>query len=258
MEIKEIKEIKVIIWDIDGTIWRNENLGEVIKQEFINYLAGALKKSREEARALFNHENKKWHRWSKVVEILTGIEEKQIIVEIEKRIDKSRFLREDKKLIEIFRRIKGFRHLILTNATFINTLNTLRALGFPIKDKVKNREKRELEFPPFEKIFTLEQTTVVKPEKEAFLKVLEYTKLPPEAHLMVGDLPEIDLIPARTIGMKTCLVWGSHPLADICLPDIYKFPEILSGRIGGKERVRKFKNLLKKIWRDIHPLLIEE
>ena len=56
------------------------------------------------------------------------------------------------------------------------------------------------------KIFTPKETKFLKPDKRAFLKVINYFKIKPEETLMVGDELERDLIPAKKLGMKTILI----------------------------------------------------
>jgi len=214
--------VKAIIWDVDGTFYRNEKLAMALKNEFINYLAEVLGKPRETVSLLFEEESKRCPCWSKTVEVLSGVDESQVILAIEEKVDKSRYLEKDGKLVKVFEKLKDFRHLILTNSRYKNTVSTLRALGF----SPKSEAEVNLEFPPFEKIFAFEQTKTIKPRKEALLKVLDYTKLSPEKHLLVGDIADVDIIPARQLGMKTCLVWGHHPLAEINLANIYQFPSI--------------------------------
>jgi FMN phosphatase YigB (HAD superfamily) len=58
---------------------------------------------------------------------------------------------------------------------------------------------------------------------------MEKTGLPPVAHLMIGDRERVDLVPAKKLGMKTCLVWAAEPsmVADITLPTVYDLSQVL-------------------------------
>ncbi|MFC1711308.1 HAD family hydrolase [Patescibacteria group bacterium] len=62
----------------------------------------------------------------------------------------------------------------------------------------------------------------VKPDPYAFKLILNYTKLKPENHLFIGDSDKKEMIPAKKLGMKTCLVWGKSKVADISLKTVYE------------------------------------
>lgn len=227
MNFLNFLKVKFIIWDMDGTLWSNEKLGNIIKDKFVSYLQNFLKKSRRECYYLFNKVNKKFNSWSKTISFLTRIEEEKIILEIENNLDRTKYLKKDKKLIEVFEKLRKYRHLILTNATYKNTLLTLQSLGFSLD---KSRKNHFLRFYPFEMIFSIEKNKAAKPRKEVFLKILKYTKMPPERHLMVGDSFEADIKPAKILGMKTCLIGSKNKEADICLKEIYELPKVFSLR----------------------------
>jgi FMN phosphatase YigB (HAD superfamily) len=64
-----------------------------------------------------------------------------------------------------------------------------------------------------------------KPSTEGFKKLLEMTKLPAEEILYVGDSVEKDIKPAKSLGIKTCLVWSKSSEADYSFEN---FEDILS------------------------------
>ena len=55
-------------------------------------------------------------------------------------------------------------------------------------------------------IFTPKETKFSKPDKRAFLFVLNFFKLNPEEAIMIGDEIERDLIPAENLGMEAILI----------------------------------------------------
>ena len=65
---------------------------------------------------------------------------------------------------------------------------------------------KKLGLEKFAQVFTPKETKFLKPDKRAFLAVLEKLKVKPEEALMVGDEIERDLIPAKNLGMKVILV----------------------------------------------------
>lgn len=67
-----------------------------------------------------------------------------------------------------------------------------------------------------------------KPALDGFKKILELSGLPPEEILYIGDSVVKDIRPAKSLGIKTCLVWSTSPEADWSCE---KFEEIL-GIVG--------------------------
>jgi HAD superfamily hydrolase (TIGR01549 family) len=53
-----------------------------------------------------------------------------------------------------------------------------------------------------------------KPHPEGFYKIIEVSKLPASKILYVGDRVNVDILPAKSVGLKTCLVWGKSAEAD--------------------------------------------
>jgi FMN phosphatase YigB (HAD superfamily) len=251
-------EIEVIIWDVDGTLWRNDKLSEIIKKSYINYLSKVLKKSSKEVEPLFLKKNNEGYCWSQILEILGKINQKKAILEVEKNINKSHYIVKDNKLLTTFNLLKNYRHMILTNSAYESTISVIKALKLSYKNKfIKSNNilyVKKFDYYPFEKIFSLNKGSEIKPKISAFLRVLKYTNLPPNKHLMIGDSIEIDLIPAKKLGMKTCLVYSDKASncnwIDFHLPDVYSVPSIFSKKISilnfFKNLEKKFINLIKK------------
>jgi len=77
---------------------------------------------------------------------------------------------------------------------------------------------------------TSETVGTTKPHEAGFRYILAKTKLPPAQHLMIGDREAVDIVPAKKLGMKTCLVWSQvqSQIADITLPTVYDLGKVLS------------------------------
>jgi len=250
-------KIEVIIWDVDGTLWRNEKLSKIIGEYFIDYLSKFLKISRKKAKILFFEGGKKWYSWSKTVANFCGVDEKKLILEIEEKINKSLYLKEDIKLIKTFISLKNYRHLILTNGSYNSTLLVLKKIGFSSKKETINGQKytgsyrKKFDFFPFEQIFSSDKLSAIKPEKIVFKKILDFTGLPADRHLMIGDSAYVDLYNAKKIGMKTCLVYSNNAnyynWVDFYLPDVYSVPLIFNKKIFFLKIFKKIESLIKKI-----------
>jgi len=85
----------------------------------------------------------------------------------------------------------------------------------------------------------VQATVVGKPSPEIYRTACTALGVKPAAAMMVGDDPESDLPPARSIGMRTCLVrtgkgssFAAAVDADLDLPDLAALPEALD-RIAG-------------------------
>ncbi|MBI5002530.1 HAD family hydrolase [Candidatus Woesearchaeota archaeon] len=64
-----------------------------------------------------------------------------------------------------------------------------------------------------------------KPDPEGFEKIVQCCGVPAEQLIFVGDSEKKDIIPAKSVGMKTILVCGSSLVADYSALD---FKELLS------------------------------
>lgn len=53
-----------------------------------------------------------------------------------------------------------------------------------------------------------------KPALDGFYKIIKQSKLPSTQILYVGDRMQVDILPAKQVGIKTCLVWGKSKEAD--------------------------------------------
>ncbi len=64
-----------------------------------------------------------------------------------------------------------------------------------------------------------------KPALDGFYLMIKKSGLPPKEILYVGDRVNVDVLPAKQVGMKTCLVWDKSDEADYSFE---KFEDILS------------------------------
>lgn len=77
----------------------------------------------------------------------------------------------------------------------------------------------------FKFIITGDDIKERKPALDGFYKMIKRSGVPPEQILYVGDREKVDILPAKKVGMKTCLVWGKSKEADYSFE---KFEDILS------------------------------
>lgn len=218
-----ISNIRVIIWDFDGTFYpQNQAVTDAMEEG--QYQTIMRRKDWDHAKA----KEEFWKVYpgrttsgNEAVGIVCGIPTAQAAVENEMGFDRLSFIQKDPRLPELFEKLKGFRHFILGNGVKSNLQSTARGLG--IYDYV-------------EEIVTSEIVGKNKPDSAGFVYIMKKTGLNPKAHLMVGDREVVDLVPAKKLGMQTCLVaWGggyaelpqTGASVDISIPTIYDLPNVL-------------------------------
>jgi len=211
------KHIQVLIWDFDGTFYPpNPELWQAVREGEYRTIEHHTGWPREKISKEFAKLHKKViPSATKVVAQLTKISVAQAAVEVENYFDRRKFLKRDEKLISLFGKLKKFRHFILANGSILRIRETLEFLG--ISPKI------------FSAIVTSETVGVTKPHTAGFRYILNHTKLPPAAHLMIGDREAVDLVPAKKLGIMTCLVWstaGGH-FCDVLLPTVYDIKNIV-------------------------------
>ena len=212
---KKLKNIKILVWDVDGTLYQSDpEVSQRIKKAFWQRLAQIKGVSLKEAKKIFEKEKKRWRSSTLTLEKLGCGGVVEILQEIETKVDKASFLSLDPKLVKTFKSLSRFRHLALSNSLEKTTERTLKTLGV-----------RSF----FEKIISVEERGSVKPSLSSFKKVLSYTGILSQLHLAIGDREELDLVPAKKLGMKTCLVWqkSDHPSVDISIARVYDIVKIL-------------------------------
>ncbi len=192
--------IKVIIFDLDGTLYISSEVYKKFAEAAYYTYAKIKKTSVEEARVVLEQrrEEMKKERGYAVPYTLAlisfGIPIEQWHKENIEFFDAGEYLEEDKELQKMLKDLKKrFRLAVLTNNNRIQTERILKTLGI-----------EEL----FDSIFTYESFKLIKPNPEIFEMVINRLKLSPEQCLMVGDRYDVDLVPAKEIGMRIYEVKG--------------------------------------------------
>jgi len=83
----------------------------------------------------------------------------------------------------------------------------------------------EIDTSWFEYILTGDDVKERKPALDAFELMIKKSDLSASEILYVGDRLKVDILPARKVGIKTCLVWGKSDEADYSFKD---FKDILN------------------------------
>ncbi len=211
------KNIKVLIWDFDGTLFKpNEGFFSAVREAEFQVLMKHKSWTRVKAEEEFQKIYKKvYPSATQTIGVLAGITTARAALEMESHFDRRNFVARDDKLIALFAKLKNYRHIMFGNGIIAKHKETLPVLGIPPET--------------FELFVTSEIVGKTKPSPDGFQYILDYTKLPAGEHLMIGDRDLVDLAPAQALGMHTCLVWSDTPglHADITIPTTYQLLKYL-------------------------------
>lgn len=209
------KTLKCIIFDIDSTLYTNQEYAHEQVDIQIRHFATLKGMTPEVARKLignFRSEHEKT-QGSKISlgNTLThfGIPISESIRWREDLIDPAQFLTRDPALIKSLNTLaKHFTLAAVTNNPVIPATRTLEVLGV---------------FFYFKTLIGLDTTGVSKPHERPFMLASEKTNIVPAHCLSVGDRYDIDIALPLELGMGGILVTG--------VEDVYALPELLINHI---------------------------
>lgn len=215
--MKQFSNINVCIWDVDGTLYPpSETMTREVLESAYKVIEECMGWSREKTVTEFE----KVHgvltpSSTEAVALICNITTSQAAIKTDEYFNRAQFLKRDTKLIALFEQLSGFRHFILGNGNKKNISKALTVLGIPIST--------------FDEIVTSETVGVNKPEDNGFRYILDKTGLPADEHLMIGDREKVDILPAKALGIRTCMVWAIKPsmVADITVPTVYELSQVL-------------------------------
>lgn len=207
--------LSVFIWDLDGTLYApDRRMHDAIRKAEIRVITDHTDLTFQEAEARFYSVYKsQTPSGTAASALIAGIPVPQAALEMERHFNRSDFLGRDDRLVRMFSVLTGFRHYIFSNGAVDGIVATIRTLG--------------LSPDRFDEIVTSEKVGVNKPDTDGFRYILKATGLAPGAHVMVGDRDAVDIVPAKQVGMQTCLVWagiGAETVADFRAATVYDVP----------------------------------
>ena len=185
-----LRNIEVIVWDFDGTLYQNEDLVLALEKAFWKSYQKYTKK--ENSLDDFRLMAGRYGGWSKAIAEISGKPEMEVIDEVEDAFDKASFLEKDANLLAMMVDLSQFQHLILTNSREKDTAKCLEKIGF---ETSKNN-------PFFSKIFARDNLKALKPSEKILEKLISFTEKKRRSHLMIGDSYFSDINPAKEFGFK--------------------------------------------------------
>ena len=210
MNTNNVAIIKNIIFDLDGTLYNSPEVFRQFAEAAYYTYAKVTKIPIEEAKKILEKRRAELARQkgfavpytlaliSYGVPIETWHEENVAF------FDPADFLAPNPALRDSLLKLKKkYRLVVLTNNNKIQTRRIIKALGL---DGV------------FHDVFTFNTFKLLKPHPGILKSVLERLAARPEECLMVGDRYEVDLVPARELGMKIFEVKGPDDIRKIGTP----------------------------------------
>jgi len=208
-----LRNVKHLLWDVDGTLYKSKpDLLDAIQHGIYTRVAASLSIPYEEARSRFLAVYARLGG-ATATAVELGLD-RRLIQEAVDSVDKTRYLRPDPKLRDMFEAtLRTFTHIIVTNTSRKGTVRTLEVLG--LSPRI------------FQGIVTADDVLQSKPDVGPYTKALEITGSPVHQHVSIGDREKVDILPAKRLGMKTILVWGVSEAADASVPTVYDVPTVL-------------------------------
>ena len=217
-KLKWIRDIKGIGWDLDGTLYPANTIPEEL---FIETQVKAVmeknnwskKKAKEEYEEIYKEIGSHTKTLSKL-----GVNGVSLFLKFWDELPLEKYLKPDKKLIQMFKLLKGVRHFVLSNGGR--------------EEQVKRKMKLlGLDLGGFEMIVSGYDLGLVKPSKEIFQGMAKKMNLKTSEIMYVGDREKADVIGAKEAGMRTCLVYGESKEADVSLESVYEVAEMFGKKV---------------------------
>ena len=207
-----ISEILALGWDLDGTLYRSfptagSPITKVIRAK--QYAAVANKMGWDPSRTKREYQKRYLKLGSNTKTMMSfGIDGIAFFTSVWDEIDLKKYIKKDERVIQLFKALASWRHFLISNSNRIDQVKKkLQLIG--------------LQSQVFELIVSTVDLGSVKPDPKPFLVALEKLRLKPEQVLFIGDREMTDIMGARGVGMRTCMVWGESKAADISLATVY-------------------------------------
>lgn len=193
-----LNNIKTLAWDLDGTLYpATPKMNEAITQRLLTLIAKTRSCSLEEAEAYYQDQKNILKSSTRVLDKL-GLDGQQFFLDVWAELPLGEFIEPNPTLAQLFNQAGRLQHIMHTNSNSQQTVaRKLACLG--------------LSPNLFSVILTSGEMRAHKPDQKAFEILLETAGNQPEEILYLGDRVEVDLIPAKKIGLRTCLIGSDQP-----------------------------------------------
>jgi putative hydrolase of the HAD superfamily len=199
--------IKALIFDMDGTLYKSNIIRTKFAEAAYHTLAIQKSLSYSDAKHAIECERERLKtQYGKSVPYTLTLRSFGVPIEVWHRhniafFDPRDFLKPDLALQKSLSSLKAkYKLAVLTNNNHTQSERTLEALGI-------NRL--------FDALFTFNSFSVLKPDPAFFRQAVEYLNIPARACCYIGDRYDIDLKPAKEVGMSALEVTGPEDLYDL-------------------------------------------
>ncbi len=185
-------KVKVVIFDLDGTLYNSKSYEEFLLRIVENLLGEMLNVNLSRARRLFRETMRVQLTVPGTVEIL-GLNSREFYVRLSQRVNPDRFIHPDDQVTSLlkFLRKSDVKVVLHTNSGRPLVLKVLKALG--------------LDESFFDYVLTSDDLPA-KPSPIGYLHILRVTGAKPEEAVYVGNRYDVEVKPAKLLGMKTILI----------------------------------------------------
>lgn len=198
--------IKVLIFDLDGTLYEEKRLLKLYKLVSISILSEFMGIDQKEAKRRLKEEKERLEKnlgykpsFAYTLKAL-GVPTSFRNSKFDELIKPELFLKRDGKLRKFLVGLKDkFKLAVVTNNTRHITEKILRILGIG---------------KCFDYILTITETERIKPDPELYRKVMKKFRAKSEECLVIGDRYPLDLKPAEELGMSTLKIERKEELYD--------------------------------------------
>ena len=199
--------IKAVVFDIDGTLYYSSSYLRHLTRSIIEALAELMKVDLKEAEMRFLSIKNQVKTISMGLKLL-GIDRHRFYEVVVEKVEPCKYIRPRPELKKLLANLKAKKIKVgcHTNSSRKLAEKVLKCLGLSLND--------------FDLVITCDDAEP-KPSEEGYLTVMKILGLKPDEILYVGDRWEVEIEPAKKLGMKTALVSRKlHGEPDIRLGDV--------------------------------------
>ena len=184
--------IKAVIFDIDGTLYYSSSYLRHLTRAVIEALAELMEVNLREAEIKFRSVKNRVKTISMGLKLL-GIDRHRFYEVIVEKVEPCKYIKPRPELKRLLANLKANKIKVgcHTNSSRKLAEKVLRCLGLSLKD--------------FDLMITCDDVEP-KPSEEGYLAAMKTLGLKPDEILYVGDRWEVEVEPAKRLGMKTALV----------------------------------------------------
>lgn len=207
-DVKWVKGIKAIGFDVDGTLYNTPDAMSVeVAKILIEKAAKELSRDPDDLAEEYIKRRDEYRSNTKTLNSF-GLDGEKIFQAVWDGIAIEKYVTPDSKLVEMIKKLnQKYQIFLISNGTGSQVERKLTYLGLDYKD-----------FDP--RIYCYDQGWM-KPDPQPFLAAIESLDMRPDEIVYVGDREDIDIEGAQAVGMKAIYVGGKSEKADASCERVY-------------------------------------